>query len=321
MGLCVEWTTGRALGGSVALSVGLTLIGTACGYSAPSRPASTTSEAASSAARVAEPKPIASVVEPAAPSERAPEAPVSESAEQAPERSAVVGVALHDTLQVRETPGVEGRVLGALPPTATELEVVGEAVSRGGSRWTPVRFGDGTGWVNRRYLATQYGHAPEALVRRAHEALLLITAREWTRLAGMVHPRKGLLFSPLGYLEPTCLRVSAKELPRWVASKEKRLWGMADGSGMEIRYSFEDYYPRYVVDRDFLRADEIAFGRALQRGNELDNIEEIFPGASVVEYYVDARDHGLDWHSLRLVFEREGDAWFLVAIVHVEWTI
>jgi len=90
---------------------------------------------------------------------------------------------------------------------------------------------------------------------------------------------------------------------------------------MEIRYSFDDYYPRYVIDRDFLRADEIAFGKALQRGNELDNLEERFPGAFVVEYYLDARDHGLDWHSLRLVFEREGDAWFLVAIVHVEWTI
>jgi hypothetical protein len=29
---------------------------------------------------------------------------------------------------------------------------------------------------------------------------------------------------------------------------------------------------------------------------------------------------GLDWRSLRLVFMQDGDEWFLIGIVHDEWT-
>ena len=56
----------------------------------------------------------------------------------------------------------------------------------------------------------------------------------------------------------------------------------------------------------------------------MNNVRAIYPKSIVVEYYYDGFDpqyEGMDWQSLRLVFESEADRWVLVGIIHDEWTI
>jgi hypothetical protein len=35
----------------------------------------------------------------------------------------------------------------------------------------------------------------------------------------------------------------------------------------------------------------------------------------------DPEYEGMDWRSLRLVFEKKNDIWYLVGIIHDQWTI
>ncbi len=59
-------------------------------------------------------------------------------------------------------------------------------------------------------------------------------------------------------------------------------------------------------------------------GNSIDNSQEYYPGAMVVEYHFpgfDPQYGGLDWASLRLVFQEFEGRWVLVGIIHDEWTI
>ena len=55
----------------------------------------------------------------------------------------------------------------------------------------------------------------------------------------------------------------------------------------------------------------------------INNIPDFYPGGMMVEYHfpgIDPEYGGLDWRSLRLVFIPYGEDWFLVGVVHDEWT-
>jgi hypothetical protein len=59
-------------------------------------------------------------------------------------------------------------------------------------------------------------------------------------------------------------------------------------------------------------------------GNSIDNSQEYYPGARIVEYYFpgfDPQYAGMDWRSIRLVFMEENNIWYLVGIIHDQWTI
>jgi hypothetical protein len=58
-------------------------------------------------------------------------------------------------------------------------------------------------------------------------------------------------------------------------------------------------------------------------GNSIDNSSEFYPEAKIVEYYFSGFDPqygGMDWRSLRLVFSELNDTWYLVGVIHDEWT-
>jgi len=55
-----------------------------------------------------------------------------------------------------------------------------------------------------------------------------------------------------------------------------------------------------------------------------DNRFEVYPGTIIVEYHFPGEDRelqGLDWKSLSLAFERYENEWYLVGIIHGQWTI
>ena len=54
------------------------------------------------------------------------------------------------------------------------------------------------------------------------------------------------------------------------------------------------------------------------------NHDEVYPLAATIEYHFsgfDARFEGMDWRSVRLVLEQENGTWYLVGLIHDEWTI
>ncbi len=167
------------------------------------------------------------------------------------------------------------------------------------------------------------GH--QSFERRAETVLSCLAKSDPECLASYVHPGKGLRFSPSAYIDPESDQVfSAEQLIAAWRSDIRYLWGFEDGTGEPIRLTLHAYFVRFVYDADYAKAEQVAADRVIGRGNTVNNLAEIYPGTRFIEYHFSGFDpqyQGLDWKSLRLVFEQREGAWYLVAIVHDHWTI
>jgi hypothetical protein len=97
-----------------------------------------------------------------------------------------------------------------------------------------------------------------------------------------------------------------------------------DGTGDPIELTFDDYYQRFIYSADFANPEQMAVDEELGYSSMINNIADFYPGSSFVEYHFSGfvEDYGgMDWVSLRLVFTEEEGSWFLVGIVHDQWTI
>jgi hypothetical protein len=164
----------------------------------------------------------------------------------------------------------------------------------------------------------------EAPREAAAAALEALSGPDPTRLAEWIHPERGLLFSPYAAVEPAeAVVLSAEEVRALPAVDPVRLWGYHDGTGEPIEATFTEYHARFVFDRDFRQAPRVSVDERIGTSTTLDNLRDVFPGATVVEYHDPGTDpalEGMDWGSLRLVLERDGGRWWLVAVVHDRWT-
>lgn len=73
-----------------------------------------------------------------------------------------------------------------------------------------------------------------------------------------------------------------------------------------------------------MSAEEIGYNTILTTGNMLENQFEVYENPIIVEYHFPGFNpeyEGLDWESLRLVYEEYEEQWFLVGIIHNQWTI
>lgn len=160
---------------------------------------------------------------------------------------------------------------------------------------------------------------------RSREVIQAIKNKDMSKLSSYTHPDKGVRFSPYGYVNTEKDRVyTAAQLAGLMSDGTKYTWGAYDGSGEPIELTFEEYYGRFVYDKDFAAAEQVGYNRIIGRGNTLNNIFEVYPKAIVVEYHFsgfDPRYSGMDWRSLRLAFEEKDGIWYLTGIVHDQWTI
>lgn len=242
-----------------------------------------------------------------------------------PDPYTVVNVAADDALNMRAGPGVQFSVVGTLPYFAEGVQIASAEVMVDGSPWVPAKYLGTAGWVNRNFLARQMGYVDEKVAARAAEIIFAIKNRDMAALSTMVHPQKGVRFSPYTFVDTTGDVVfSAADLPTAMADTTVYLWGAFDGSGEPINMTFAEYWARFVYDADFARPEIIGFNQIVGHGNTINNIADVYPGAVVVEYHFSGFDpqyNGMDWRSLRLVLEPFGGEWMLVGIVHDEWTI
>jgi uncharacterized protein YgiM (DUF1202 family) len=244
---------------------------------------------------------------------------------------AVVGVASDDVLNVRAGPGVAHAIVGTIPPYGMGVQIAGESQLVGESSWVPVALGDLAGWVNGRYLAQQVGWADEAVAARANEIVQALRDRDWAAVARVVHPDKGVRFSPYAYVRagpgaPGELDrvVRADEIEALAADRAIFRWGRFDGTGDPIDLDFAGYVDRFVYDADYAQPHTLGYDERVGWGNTIDNTAEVYPEAVTVGYHFtgfDPQFGGMDWRSLRLVLEEQEGEWYLVGVVHDEWTI
>ncbi|MBN2260067.1 MAG: hypothetical protein JW702_05965 [Clostridiales bacterium] len=163
------------------------------------------------------------------------------------------------------------------------------------------------------------------LIKTAFDVMNLINNEDWMNLSAFIHPDSGVRVSPYQYVDINNDQVfSQNDIYNILASSTTYNWGYFDGSGDSINLNFKDYYQRFIYDHDFYNAQIIGNNLIVSNGNTINNIVSTYGNASFVEFYFpgfDPQYEGMDWRSLTLVFENVNGNWYLVGIVHGEWTI
>jgi hypothetical protein len=171
---------------------------------------------------------------------------------------------------------------------------------------------------------TQTLSTQQIILDRAFMVISALKNKDMTALSHYVHPQMGLRFSPYATVKDTDQVFAAEKVVGLMIDSTAYLWGNYDGSGEPINLTFADYYPKFIYDEDFANAPQIALNHRLGTGNSIDNIFEYYQSSIFVEFYFpefDPQYAGMDWRSLRLVFTQQGDDWYLVGIIHDQWTI
>ena len=153
----------------------------------------------------------------------------------------------------------------------------------------------------------------------------LLQDQDMSGLSAYVHPNDGVRFTPYSYVNPQSDVVfTAAQLTGALQDTQVYNWGAYDGTGEPIQLNFADYYDKFVYDVDFAAPHMIGNNVEIGTGNALNNIAQAYPDGSFVEFHFtgfDPQYEGMDWKSLRLVFEELNGTWYLVGIVHNQWTI
>jgi hypothetical protein len=156
------------------------------------------------------------------------------------------------------------------------------------------------------------------------DALAAFKKRDGPGLAALAHPSRGVRFSPYAYLNPSNIVLPAAQLVNAFTDPTKRTWGITDGKGDPIILTFAEYAATYIYGRDFAASSQTAYNKTIGMGNTIDNTADIFPNAILFEAYdpgPDPRFKDTQWQCIRLLFERSNDRWYIVGVVHGEWTI
>ncbi len=164
----------------------------------------------------------------------------------------------------------------------------------------------------------------EILTSIATEILTALKTKNYKALTAYFHPTDSVLFSPYGFIDTEASKKLTKAtFTKLIDERGSVNWGSYDGSGKTIRLSAQQYLEKFVYNADYLHAEKTAFNQIIGKGNSLSNLKEVYPKHPFVEYYFsgfDQKYEGMDWTSLRLVFRQYQSNYYLVAIIHDQWT-
>ncbi len=136
---------------------------------------------------------------------------------------------------------------------------------------------------------------------------------------------QGVRFSPYTYINTwSDIVLSTEEVYNGLAMSSTRNRGAYDGSGEPIDLWIGQYFEKFVSDADYANAPEVLYNQVSERGNNLNNIAEVYEGKQRAEFYFSGFDpqyEGMDWKSLTLVFDQVDGQREVIGIIHNQWTI
>lgn len=169
------------------------------------------------------------------------------------------------------------------------------------------------------------GVAKEIIEKTAEDLMNAIKNKDAESIADYVHPDKGVRFTPYTTVSTeNDVVMNQENIKKFFEDEKSYTWGYYDGRGDEIKLTPSDYYEKFIYTEDFMNTAEIGYNEVLSSGNMIENQFDVYENAIVVEYYipgVNPEYGGIDWQSLRLVFEEYEGNWKLVGIIHNQWTI
>lgn len=161
------------------------------------------------------------------------------------------------------------------------------------------------------------------LISTSVEILKHIKNRDYQKFATFIHPQDRIRFSPYACIDTVKDKVLSDDEFLQIAISHKKInWNSSWEEKTEL-LTVADYFRKFVYDVDFLNAELKSVNRYHSQGTDLNNIEEIYPGYRVVEFFFpgfEKKYEGLDFRALRLVYKTKNGKLFLTGIVHDKWT-
>lgn len=164
------------------------------------------------------------------------------------------------------------------------------------------------------------------LLNEAFTVLGHLANEDGAALANHAHPTRGVRFSPYFNVDENndIVFYPGNTIgANMFTNTTVYIWGEFDGTGESIGGEYAYYHSRFVYDEDYLNPELIGINQIVGTGNMNNNIEDVYPNESYVEFHFtgfDPQYMGMDWRSLVLVFEEDNGTYYLVGIVHGEWT-
>lgn len=165
------------------------------------------------------------------------------------------------------------------------------------------------------------------LVKLTEEIFTAIKNEDYKTFTTYIHPTEGIRFSPYAFVDTIKHKKFSKaEFVNLVNQADGKMivWGQFDGSGEPIKMNLNSYMKRFVYDADFLKPEKRSVNKFIGGGNSLNNLLKVYKDCDFTESYFsgfDKKYEGMDWKTLRLVFKEMNKQFYLVGIVHDEWTI
>ncbi len=173
------------------------------------------------------------------------------------------------------------------------------------------------------HAITQKITTKDSIEALAKKALIALKAKDYQAFASLFHPTEGVRFSPYGFIDPTHKKVLAKDFLEAIDRNWTLTWGHFDGSGDAIKMKVKPYIEKFIYNADYLHAGQKSFDAFIGQGNTINNLKETYPQLHFTEYYFKGTNEkykGLDWTSLRFVFKKYNNAYYMVAVIHDQWT-
>lgn len=165
----------------------------------------------------------------------------------------------------------------------------------------------------------------QMIADRAQLVVETLKERDVQTLAELIHPQKGVRFSPYSTVNEQQLVFSAEQVARMDTDTTIYTWGAYEGIGFPIELTFADYFNRFVYSHDFAQAERVGYNESVGKGTAVHNSWNFYgSNVIVVEYHFpgfDPKYEGMDWVSLGLVFEEVDQQWYVSGIIHDQWTI
>lgn len=157
------------------------------------------------------------------------------------------------------------------------------------------------------------------------QVLTLLKNKDYHRFSTFIHPVLGTRFSPYGFVDTiNDTRLSRDQFLAAAKLQNSIHWGSFDGSGDSIILALDAYVSKFVYNADFLTAPNNTVNKMIAGGNSLNNLAKIYPDGDFTESYFPGFEEkygGMDWTCLRLVYKKYNGTYYLVAVVHDQWTV
>lgn len=164
-----------------------------------------------------------------------------------------------------------------------------------------------------------------ALLQTAFLTMNALESEDYSTLASIIHKEKGVRFTPFSTVNLECdLVLSSEAIKNIESDSEIYSWGLNSATGSTILMPISTYIEKFVTPLAYSKAPHLAIDSVLLHGNALENVAEAYPGCRFIDFSfrsIDPDLNGSDWSSLKLVFEVDDNAWYLVGVVHSEWTL